>query len=187
MFAVAIPWCAQLASAAPLRIDLDHDGIRDIVRIAQPPARPGLELWLSSTQRLLRLRAKIAIHAVAAADVDMDGWPDLVASDTARNQTGIHIWKNSGRGNFETVKHRRHNRRGRLSHRPVGRVADLPDEPPSSVGGRIFHDVGTPPELSYFPLHLTPADCTIPVQCVAPPSSHALPRSPRAPPAPQII
>ena len=188
MLLVVSPWCASLAGASPLRIDLDHDGIRDIVRIAQPPARPGLELWLSTTQRVIRLKARLAINAVVATDVDSDGWPDLVASgDPGRARTGIHVWKNSGRGHFEAVKKRRHAKRGRLVRHTGGRVADFPDEPPSSVAARILSDVGTPPELSYFPLHLTPTVCTIPVQCVAPPSSHALPRTPRAPPATQSL
>ncbi len=187
MLFVMLPWCARIAAASPLRIDLDHDGIRDIVRIAQPPARPGLELWLSTTQRVMRVKARMAINAVVAADVDQDGWPDLVASGSGRSQAGLHIWKNAGRGNFEPVKRRRHARRGRLSRHTGGRVADFPDEPPSSVATRILSDVGTPPELSYFPLHLTPTVCAIPVQCVAPHSSHALPRTPRAPPATQSL
>ena len=185
-FVVAV-LCATRAGATTLRVDLDHDGIGDIVKISQAPAKPGLELWLSSTRRVMRLRAKSELSTVVAADVDADGWPDLVAGSAKPGSHGLHIWRNTGRGLFEQLKRRHGSRHGRLSTHPDGRVADLPDAPTPAVKGGTFQDTGSPAELSYFAFHLTPTDCTIVVQCMTAPPSHATPRSPRAPPAPALV
>lgn len=177
---------AHTASANPLRIDLDRDGIRDIVWITHGPVRPGLSLWLSSTQQFTRLRSRSAIRTVMAADLDRDGQLDLVASIGARSSR-LQVWKNVGGGFLEPLRRPRHPRKVRLARHHRGRVADLPENPPSTVASRIFEHVVTASELSYFPLHLTLVGGAIPVSHDALASSHALPRSPRAPPLPHAM
>jgi hypothetical protein len=179
--------CAARAGAGPLRIDLDHDGIRDIVNVSQAPAKPGLELWLSSTQRVTRLRVRSRVDAVVAADVDADGLPDLVASSARPGAKGLQVWRNAGKGLFERLRRRHRARHSQLATRPHGRVTDLPDAPPSTVKGGTFDHTGSPAELSYFPFHLTPLSCTILVQHVAAPASYAPPTSPRAPPVATLV
>jgi hypothetical protein len=183
LFGIGAVLCAATAVASTLTIDIDRDGIRDVVHIAQAPAKPGLELWLSTTKRVILVPARRALDAVVAADLDADGWPELVATSAGRANLGLHVWRNSATGQFERLrrKHRPHR-----SHRlapPGPEVSDPPSGPPTTVSGSAGDNLSGPAELSYFPFDLASALCTIPVQCEASPATHTQPRSSRAPPS----
>lgn len=182
MFLAMLLWSTGVF-ASPLHIDLDHDGVRDLVRITHVPAKPGVELWLSTTGRVTQLRLR---GAALTNDVDHDGWPDLFTSVTSSLGAAMRAWKTVGSILPDPPRRKHPGRKGRMKHHAKGRVCDAPDEPQSSVSGGTSQDVGTLNEHSAFSIQLASSACAMPAQCPAEISADAQPRSPRAPPTPQL-
>jgi hypothetical protein len=84
-----------VARADTLRADLDGDGVRDRIDVAAPFRE--LDVRLSGTRALQRLRADDLILRFIIADIDRDGDPDVVAHT---RRSGLQIWLNTGRGVF---------------------------------------------------------------------------------------
>jgi hypothetical protein len=77
---------AAQARAADFYVDLDRDGVRDMIRIE---SASGLLVWLSQSKVVLKLPTRRPILRVAAGDVDGDGHIELLAADTAAK---LHVW-----------------------------------------------------------------------------------------------
>ncbi len=180
MFLALLLWSTGVV-AAPLRVDLDHDGVRDVVRLVHAPAKPGVEIWLSTTGRVTQLRLR---GAALTTDVDHDGWPDLFTSARSSLSAAMRAWKTVG--SILPLPHRKHpGRKGHMRRHSKGRVCDTPDEQPSSVSGGTSQDGGALSERSVITIELASSACAMPAQCLAPSSTGSRPRVPRAPPSPQ--
>ncbi len=83
------------ACADTLRADFDGDGVRDRIDVAAPFRE--LDVRLSRTRALQRLRADDLILRFVVADIDRDGDPDVLAHT---RRSGLQIWINTGRGLF---------------------------------------------------------------------------------------
>jgi hypothetical protein len=90
-----------LAAADTVYADFDRDGLRDIVTVRHSGATSTLEVWLSSTQTLRYLNVSRPILRVRAFDLDGDGRPEIVASDTG---AGVHIWRGTKHGHLRRVR-----------------------------------------------------------------------------------
>ena len=83
--------------------DLDRDGRPDIVvvnrgqrnRAYRNAGDEGLEPWFDFGEE------RGATVSVATADVDSDGWMDVVAADWSGATAGIHVWLNDGAGRLK--------------------------------------------------------------------------------------
>src|SRR5262249_11532803 len=82
--------------------DIDRDGKRDVVSIV-PGSKSTLQVWLSATQTLRHLTLPRPILRVGTFDVDGDGRPEIVASDT---DAGLHIWRRTKNGHLKRVRPR---------------------------------------------------------------------------------
>ncbi|HKW03307.1 MAG TPA: VCBS repeat-containing protein, partial [Vicinamibacterales bacterium] len=89
-FAKLLSWAAVSAAlffqpatalADAVYADFDRDGKRDVVSIV-PGSKSTLQVWLSATQTLRHLRLSRPVLRVVALDLDGDGRPEIVASDT---------------------------------------------------------------------------------------------------------
>ena len=181
LFLATLLWSAS-AFAGTLRVDLDRDGVRDIVWMAQAPARPGVEVWLSSTGRLMRFRLR---RTALATDVDHNGWPDLFERATSPLAAAGRAWKTANAA-LRDLGRKHPSRKNHVTHRSGGRVRDTPEDPPSSVPRGTVHDVVTINQQPAFAVRLTPGDCAASAPAPATSASHRQPRSPRAPPTPQF-
>lgn len=91
---------AALADA--VYADIDRDGKRDVVSVV-PGSRSTLQVWLSATQTLRHLTLPKPILRVGTFDLDGDGRPEIVASDT---DAGLHIWRRTKNGHLRRVRPR---------------------------------------------------------------------------------
>jgi len=91
---------AALADA--VYVDFDRDGQRDVVSIV-PGSKSQLQVWLSATQTLRHLHLSRPILRVGVFDVDGDGRPEIVASDT---DAGLHVWRRTKNGHLRRVRPR---------------------------------------------------------------------------------
>jgi len=82
--------------------DIDRDGKRDVVSIV-PGSRSTIQVWLSATQTLRHLTLPRPILRVGTFDLDGDGRPEIVASDT---DAGLHIWRRTKNGHLKRVRPR---------------------------------------------------------------------------------
>jgi hypothetical protein len=89
-----------LARADTVYTDIDRDGHRDVLSFSIA-SRSTLQVWLSSTQTLKQLRISRPILKVGAFDLDGDGHPEIVASDTSAK---VHIWRQTKDGRLRRVK-----------------------------------------------------------------------------------
>jgi len=89
-----------LADAA--NADIDRDGKRDVVSVV-PGSKSTLQVWLSATQTLRHLTLPRPILRVGTFDLDGDGRPEIVASDT---DAGLHIWRRTKNGHLKRVRPR---------------------------------------------------------------------------------
>jgi hypothetical protein len=89
-----------IARADTVYTDLDRDGHRDVLSFSTVSGST-LQVWLSSTQTLRQLRISRPIMKVGAFDLDGDGNPEIVASDTSAK---IHIWRQTKDGRLRRVK-----------------------------------------------------------------------------------
>lgn len=169
------------AAAGVLRVDLDRDGIRDEVRPALK--RPGgLDLWLSSTRRVLHLNLKHALGHIVASDVDRDGWLDIVASDASPRSAGIHVWKNTGSRGFERVRKRVRTREQMRRHTGDGQIDDGPPHPPATPPGATSVGLGLPDESAILSVSPSPSGTVAPRHSRLSSRGCARPRRPRGPP-----
>jgi hypothetical protein len=90
------------ATASPIDSDLDRDGIRDSITV-EPGRHLGVSVWLSKTNTVSRIRTKQPIASVAAVDLDGDGHPDIVATDTSAR---LHVWRVTPHGRLRVVRPR---------------------------------------------------------------------------------
>ena len=90
------------AFADAVYVDFDRDGHRDVVSIV-PGSKSTLQVWLSATQTLRHLRLSRPILRVAVFDLDGDGRPEIVASDT---DARLHIWRRTKNGHLRRVRPR---------------------------------------------------------------------------------
>jgi hypothetical protein len=96
-----------VAGADTAHADFDGDGVRDRIDISAQFRE--LEVRLSKSRGLQRLRSDDLIFRVVVADIDRDGDPDVVVS-TRRAE--LQIWINTGGG----VLARRSSRPAGLTH-----------------------------------------------------------------------
>lgn len=110
-FAKVLTWAAVSAAlffqpatalADPVYLDFDRDGKRDVISVV-PGSKSTLQVWLSATQTLRHLRLSRPILRVGVFDVDGDGRPEIVASDT---DAGLHIWRRTKSGHLRRVRPR---------------------------------------------------------------------------------
>jgi hypothetical protein len=92
-----------IAGAETVFADVDRDGIRDVLSVLGA-SRSTLQVWISSTQQFRKLHTTRPIYRVAAVDVDGDGRPEIVASDTSAK---LHIWRQGKNGRLHRVRARR--------------------------------------------------------------------------------
>ena len=90
------------ALAEAVYADFDRDGKRDVVSVV-PGSTSTLQVWLSATQTLRHLRINRPILRIVALDLDGDGRPEIVASDT---DAGLHIWRRTRNGHLKRVRPR---------------------------------------------------------------------------------
>ena len=90
------------ALAEAVYADLDRDGKRDVVSVV-PGSRATIQVWLSATQTLRHLTLPRPILRVGTFDLDGDGRPEIVASDT---DAGLHIWRRTKNGHLKRVRPR---------------------------------------------------------------------------------
>jgi hypothetical protein len=83
-----------VAAAETVFADVDRDGIRDVLSVLGT-SRSTLQVWISSTQQFRKLHTTRPIYRVVAVDVDGDGRPEIVASDTSAK---LHIWRQGKNG-----------------------------------------------------------------------------------------
>jgi hypothetical protein len=81
--------------ADTLHADFDGDGVRDGIDVGIRFTE--LDVRLSRSRALQRLRADDLILRFVVTDLDRDGDPDVVAHT---RRTGLQIWINTGRGHF---------------------------------------------------------------------------------------
>lgn len=91
---------AALADA--IYVDFDRDGHGDVVSVV-PGSKSTIQVWLSATQTLRHLRLSRPILRVAILDLDGDGRPEIVASDT---DAGLHVWRRTKNGHLRRVRPR---------------------------------------------------------------------------------
>jgi hypothetical protein len=91
-----------VAFAEAIYADFDRDGQRDVVSVA-PGSRSTIQVWLSATQTLRHLQLTRPILRIVAFDLDGDGRPEIVASDT---DAGLHIWRRTKSGHLKRVRPR---------------------------------------------------------------------------------
>jgi hypothetical protein len=82
----------RVAAASDLHADFDRDGVTDVVTI-DAESTSLLHVWLSTTQTERLLRTSRPVYRMVAVDLDGDGRPELVVSDT---QAKLHIWHHAG-------------------------------------------------------------------------------------------
>jgi len=116
-----------LARAETVYTDIDRDGHRDVLSVSTL-SQSTLQVWLSSTQTLKQLRISRPILKIGAFDLDGDGHPEIVASDTS---AGLHIWRQTKDGRLKRVKPRHSSPlvpgvSPRGITRPVTEAADIP-------------------------------------------------------------
>lgn len=99
---VALFFRPATAFADPVYLDFDRDGKRDVVSVV-PGSKSTLQVWLSATQTLRHLRLSRPILRVGVFDVDGDGHPEIVASDT---DAGLHVWRRTKSGHLRRVRPR---------------------------------------------------------------------------------
>lgn len=90
------------ALADPVYFDFDRDGHRDVVSVV-PGSKSTIQVWLSATQTLRHLQLSRPILRIALLDLDGDGRPEIVASDT---DAGLHIWRRTKNGHLRRVRPR---------------------------------------------------------------------------------
>jgi hypothetical protein len=103
--------CCAPAALASQRLagDFDGDGLRDHIAVSrQDPTI--LRVWLSSTRRIDIIRSREPILHIAAADLDGDARPELVA----RLASSLRVW-NRRNGRFHTYRPRARSAAPRLS------------------------------------------------------------------------
>jgi len=163
------------ASLREFYADLDHDGVSDVVSI--PEGARGLLVWLSRSHSVLRLRTRLPIFRVAAADVDGDGRMDLVAADMS---AGLHVWRRSSRGHLR----RMHPRSRPYAAGPASGhgIEESSENPPPAVdagtAGDAPFDAPHPAQTFLVALNLAPRP---PTSAIATPCALAQ-LQPRAPP-----
>lgn len=81
-----------IARADSWRVDFDGDGVRDRIDVAAPFTE--LDVQLSQSRSLQRLRTNDLIVRFVVTDIDRDGDPDVVATT---RRTGLQVWINTGR------------------------------------------------------------------------------------------
>jgi hypothetical protein len=96
----ALLWQPATALADPVYADFDRDGKGDIVSVV-PGSRSTLQVWLSATQTLRHLQLPRPVLRIGAFDLDGDGRPEIVASDT---DAGLHIWRRTKNGHLKRVR-----------------------------------------------------------------------------------
>jgi hypothetical protein len=110
-FAKVLSWAAVSAAlffqpatafADAVYADFDRDGKRDVVSIV-PGSKSTLQVWLSATQTLRHLRLPRPVLRVGVFDLDGDGRPEIVASDT---DAGLHVWRRTKNGHLRRVRPR---------------------------------------------------------------------------------
>jgi hypothetical protein len=151
----------RAAWADTVYADFDHDGKKDVLSVS-PASASTLQVWLSSTQTLRQLRISRPILKIAAFDLDGDGHPEIIASDTS---SGLHIWRRTKDGHLRRVRpHRSVPETIRISGhgvaRPVTQAADVPagGADGTSAADPASRAVVVPPGLSGLrALHQTPA------------------------------
>jgi len=92
---------ATLARAADFYVDLDRDGVRDV--ISTDPS-DGLLVWLSGSKVLLKLPTRRPILRVTTLDLDGDGHVEIVATDSASK---LHVWHRTRAGKLRPTRPRR--------------------------------------------------------------------------------
>ncbi len=97
---LAVPGVAR---AQTIFADVDRDGIRDVLSVSNT-SRSILQVWFSATQTFRKLHTPRPIFRVAAMDVDGDGRPEIVASDTSAR---LHVWRQGKSGRLHRVLPRR--------------------------------------------------------------------------------
>ena len=98
--AVLVGALPRVAAADDLRADFDRDGVTDVVTL-DPVSTSLLHVWLSTTQTARELRTSRPIYRMVAVDLDGDGRPELVVSDT---HATLHVWRHAGNGRLRPVR-----------------------------------------------------------------------------------
>lgn len=92
-----------VARAASLSVDLNHDGRLYQVSVGER-GRSVLVSRAGPSPVVAMLSTRAPVLNIVAADVDRDGYLDIVATTTH----GLHLWINNGHGRFVSHRPRRH-------------------------------------------------------------------------------
>lgn len=166
----------RVAAAGDLLADLDRDGVTDVVSI-DPASASLLHVWLSTTQTERELNTTRPVYRMVAVDLDGDGRPELVVTDT---HATLHIWRHAGNGRLRQVHPRavatpqREARDGTNFHEdPSQADTAIPTRGTTPVVDQLLRSPHTPPRT---------LRGTLPATSVAPFDRPASARSSRAPP-----
>jgi hypothetical protein len=142
--ATSLAGLPRAAAAGQVYADLDRDGVRDTVSV-EPAHHLSVTVWLSTTRRVRMLRTTTPIISVATFDLDGDGRPDIVATDSSAT---LHVWRITPHGFLRTV----HPRSG-SAHLRSG-IRRLLREDTDAVADGSLNGFGGAP--SFEPLHRFP-------------------------------
>jgi len=85
---------AAAAAESSLEIDFDGDGRRDLVALSRQEPTV-VHVWLSASNTRQTIHTGAPLLRIAAADLDGDRRPELIAADSALQ---IHVWAHAPRG-----------------------------------------------------------------------------------------
>jgi hypothetical protein len=173
--AVLVAALPRVAAADDLRADFDRDGVTDVVTL-DPASTSLLHVWLSTTQTERELRTSRPVYRMVAVDLDGDGRPELVVSDT---HATLHIWRHAGNGRLRQVHP--HAAPVQREARDGATLHDDPAQSDTAIPTRL-----SSPVLDSLPRTPHTAPLTLrghaPAKAVAPFDRPASPWSSRAPP-----
>jgi VCBS repeat protein len=175
--ALLLPGFAAAKPSLAIGFDLDGDGRGDQVVLDRD--RPlVLQVWLSNSGTTQVIRSRVPILQVAAADLDGDHRPELIASD---GDSQLQVWTRKRKG-FHSYRAR--HAVPSASQREVRRIDDTNAEPPGEI---------TSPPFAPFALTLCPSARAPGLEAAASGAPHAAcdfrsltavdPFAPRPPPA----